>query len=179
MSATRDPFSRQLLLGFGIIFAAIIGAAIAIYFILSDVRARASVIAGSQTKVAIRNGDLAALASLQADAPRAASYAAAITKLLRPRDSLIQFPHQVQSLAASYNVIAEVSFTNEPSTPAPGVAGVATFSLNASGKSDDLLAFLKNIETQSSQFLVAVDTLDFSPNASNGRLAASGRVFFQ
>ena len=175
----KDPFARQLWLSFSIIGTAIVGAAIVLFFVLSDVNIRAGVIARSQTAVATRNGDLAALTKLQADAPAAAGYETAFTKLLSTQDNLIQFPRQVQSLAAAYNVVVQASFISDPSVPTPGVAGVVSFSLNASGKPDDLLAFLKNIETQSTQFLVAIDSVDFSLGDANGRLRTTGRVFFQ
>jgi hypothetical protein len=175
----KDPFTKQLLLNLGIITASIIGAAAAFYFILSDVHARAAVIAQSQAAVTARNSNLTQLASLEGDAPAAATYEAAIAKLLHPRDDLLQFPHQIQTLGETYNVGAQAAFTSEPSAAAANTAGVVTFSLNASGQPDDLLAFLKNVETQSSQFLVIMDSVDFAPVTGSGRMTGSGRVFFR
>jgi hypothetical protein len=119
MSGTKDTFARQMWLNFGITFTAIVGAGVALFFILSDVHAHAALIAKSQATVAARNNNLSALAKLGTDAPAAAVYGTAIAKLLPSLDDLIQFPRQIQAVGASYNVVAQASFTGEPGTLPP------------------------------------------------------------
>ncbi len=175
----KDPFYRQLFLNIGIISVTIVLAVVGLSLLLSDVGAKADLISKYRATTALRNTNLTAIVDLQKNAAEASVYQKAIDRLLPKQDDLIGFPQKVQTLAASYNTNAQITFAGEPTSPANGVAGFVAFNLNVSGQLGDTLAFLKNLETQSPQFLVAIDTTDFSSDGSSGNITASGRVFFQ
>ena len=180
VSVMKDRFIRDFWVSAGIIAAAIVFAFAGFWYVIGLVNAHADTIARYQSGVVTRNASFGAISSLEKNAPTAAAYQAAIVKLLPSQDGLLQFPRNLQMNAAAFNVAVQATFTGEPTPSSPGVAGSVPFSLSASGAQSDLLAFLKNIETQSPQFLVAIDSVDFTMTASSSaKLSASGRVFFQ
>ena len=180
MSLMKDHFVRDFWISAGVVIGAIVAAFAGFWYILGLVNAHADAIAHYQGSVVARNASFSAISSLEKNAPAAAAYQAAISKLLPSQDGLLQFPRNLQTDAAAFNVAAQATFTGDPTPPSPGVAGFASFALNASGAESDLLAFLKNIETQAPQFLVAIDSVDLTvTSSSSAKLAANGRVFFQ
>jgi len=175
----KDPFYRQLTLNIALIAVTTVLAIVGLSFVLRNASAQTAAIAKAHAAAALRNSDLTTIVALQQAAASAANYQTAINQLLPSEDNLISFPQEIKTAGAAYNVIAQASFSGDPTPGANGTAGFASFSLTASGGASDVLSFLKNIETQSSQFLIAVDAVNFSTDGADGTISASGRVFFQ
>ena len=175
----KNPFHRQLLINIGIIAIAVILGVVGLSFVLGDVSTKADMIAQYRVTSAMRNNNLNNIVDLQKAAASAATYQVAINRLMPTEDNLISFPQQIQTTAESHNITAQASFSGDPVPAANGAPGFVAFSLSASGDASNTIAFLKDLETQSSQFLIAIDSADFTTDGSSGNLSANGRVFFQ
>ena len=151
----------------------------ALSLLSADIGARAQAILIYRSSLADRNTNLDTFAQLQKDAPAAAGYQAAIGQLLPSQDDLINFPQDVTTAAKSFNVNTSVSFQGEPAPATASSPGYVGFSLRASGTNANLLAFLKYIESQSTQFLLTVDSVDLAVSDPSSQLSVAGRVFSQ
>jgi hypothetical protein len=175
----KDPFVRQLSISLVVLAGTIALGFLALNFILNDATAQADAIVKYRAAATVSTNNLTSLAGLKQDAGTADKYRAAIGRLLPLEDGLIEFPRQITTLASSYNISAQANLAGEPVLPANDAPGYFPFSLTASGSSDNLLGFLNSLETQSTQFLVSVGSVDLRANDSGWQLSAAGRVFFQ
>ena len=173
----KNNFRKQLLVDFGVILGAVVITSGAIYFLSGDLTAQADKIVADKTLTARQTAAVGTLASLKSEAPIAADYEAAMGKLLPTHDGLINFPQWLTSVGSSHHVSVSFAFQGGATPAAAAVAGSDPFSLSASGSSEDLLAFITDIETQSQAFLLSIDSLSFTNDVGGYRLSATGKVF--
>ncbi len=173
----NSSFKKQLLISFGIIFGAVVAASIALYFLSSDLTAEANKIIFDKTLTARQAVVLSVLADLKRDAKRAAQYKGAMDKLLPAHDDLIGFSQWLNALARAHNISVSFSFRGDNTPATESIPGNDGFSLSSTGLSNDLSAFLKDIETQSPGFLLNVDSFDLVNSAPNYRLSLQGKLF--
>jgi hypothetical protein len=174
-----DSFKKQLWISLGIIITSIVVALIVVYLFISDISSKTSQVLLYRSGIALESANLGNAAQLKKDAAQAALYQTAIQKLLPNQDGLINFPQMVDSIARSYNLNDQVSFTNDSIAPSPSAVGSIGFSIEVDGKASDCVAFLQNIELKSDQFVIRVDNFEFSGGDAKSRLVVGGKVFFQ
>jgi hypothetical protein len=175
----KDNFNRYVWVSFGMVFGALVIAIIAFYFLSGDITSRSSAVSAARVLIAQQNNSLLAFAEIKQDSVAAAKYKTAMDKLLPMQSELINFPQWLQTVAATYNVTADFSFTTSmvPATPTnPGTIG---FSLTANGGNANVISFLKNIESQEPGFLLSLGPVTLSQNGDNTNVVVGGNLFFR
>ena len=136
------------------------------------------VVAARRT-IAERSYALLNLSALKEQGPAAAAYQAQIDALVPPEDALLSYPEFLQGLARTQEVSIAFSFqgsANAPSASFPGYIGV---SVTARGSPDRIRAFIGHIESQSTKFLTAVDSVEVVAEGEGYRADIRGRTFFK
>lgn len=173
----KNVFKKQLLISGSVILGSIIAASVGLYFLSGDLGTQAQKIITEKALAAQQASVLGILAQLESDAPVAAKYSAAIDQLLPIHDDLIGVPGWVNGLAAKHDVTASFSFqgNNNPATNAtPGTDG---FTVLVEGQQANVAAFLNDMESQSPQFLLNVNSLDLVNNGPDYKLSIQGVLF--
>ena len=173
-------FNKQLWVSFTIIAASIAIAVAGMSYFSSALDASAVKLVNDRTSLQAETDAVDTLAQLEHDAPIAAQYQSAINKLLPTQDQLIGFGDLLNAVAASDTVTATFAFQGNPAIPQPGTAGTAAFSLDVVGAPDRIALFLRDIESNSTNFLLTITSFNLTNDGSgNGNLTAQGSLFFQ
>ena len=175
----KDRFTKQLWISAGVIVAGIVLAAGVLGFLSGDISAQASAIANDRAVIQENANAVATLVQLDADAPQAARYQAAIDQLLPNQYGLVTFTQWFSQLGEKYGVTTDAAFQGSVVPPAGTVAGTAQFSFGAEGSPDNLTAFLDGMNAKSSGFLVSLTSFDVASDGMNEKMTGQGVVFFQ
>jgi hypothetical protein len=175
----KDKFKKQLLISFGLILGSGIAAAIGLNFLSGNLHASAEKIIQERAGLSAETMALGSLADLKRDAPLAAQYQAAINKLLPDQYHLIGFGQWLNGIAQHHSVSANVSFQGTPTPPSAGAAGTAIFSISTTGSASDVIAFLKDIETQEPAFLLSINSFDLTSDGTTVNVTGQGTLYFQ
>lgn len=173
-------FKNEVIVGICIIVGAI-----AIFFVVSAIMAGtvgdiSGKIIAAKALLARRAELVSNLAQIKKAASEVGAYGQKMSALLPPQDQLLNLPQALQSSASAHAISFSFSFRGTPTVPQPTVAGIATFSADASGKIDNLLLFLKDIELSSTRYIIGIDNFDLSRvDADNYHLVFQGRAFFR
>ena len=173
----KRSFKAQLWISFGVIFVAIVLATVGMYFFSNDLTAQADKIVADRTLIAQQTAVLGVLAELKHDAPRAAQYAVAMGTLLPKHDDLIGFSGWLNSIAQAHKVSSSFSFRGDNVSASPSSPGTDGFTISVQGSAENLVAFLKDLETQAPGFLLVVDSFDLSSTGTDYRTVLQGRLF--
>lgn len=175
-----DPFKKTLLIGSSLIGGSFALFLLAAYFMAGALASASQEIIGDRTTAAERTYAIENLAVLKQQAPQAEEAGSKITTLLPTQDGLLGFPEFMERTARVHNVGLAFSFSGPP-VPAEGSKepGYVPFQISVDGQADDIVSFVKDIETASTRFLVNFDSLTLSANASAYRADAGGKVYFQ
>lgn len=173
----KGNFKKQLWISSGIILIAVAVTFSVMYFVSGDLTSQATKIVADKNLLAQQAAVVGILAQLKSDAPQSEQYEAAMNQLVPAHEDLISFPTQLQTLGQADNVVVVVTFTgvNVPATASE--LGTDGFSLTATGAASDLDTFFKDLETQSSVYLLSVDSFDFANSDSGYTLSVQGKVF--
>ena len=126
-----------------------------------------------------QTGALAVVAALKEQAAQAATYQTEMDQLLPTQDGLIGFSEWLNNAAAVNEVTTNMSFQGN-AAPASDVApGTAQFSFTATGAPTNLAAFLNDVETQASGFLVQITSFDMTSANGTYQVTGQGNVFFR
>jgi len=174
----KTDFKNQLWLSLGILVAAIVVTAGAIYYFAGDLGRQADAIAAQKNLMSAQNNASFELAHLKNDGPKAADYTTAMNELWSTEDDLIGFPQWLQNVGSNDNVSAESVFAGTPTSPTGG-AGTAGFSMTAQGTLSDLTLFLVDLESRSTGFLVSIGSFDLTYQAPEYRLSGEGTIYFR
>jgi len=175
----KNHFNRYVCVSFGIISGAFIVAVAAFYFLAADISSRASVVSANRAQIAKQNNSLASFAEIKQDSDEASKYKAAMDKLLPAQDELINYPKWLQNVAATYNITADFSFTANTVPAAAASPGTVGFSLTVEGENNNLVSFLKNIESQAPGFLLSFDSFNLTKNGDDTKIVTGGNMFFR
>ena len=174
-----DTFKRKLALDLGIILGGIILATIGLYVLSGRISTQVKKIIADRSLVAQQTAALASLADLTRDAPQAAKYEAAINKLLPDQYQLIGFSDWLAAQGQQFNVTTHFNLQSPPSASSPTSAGTAPFTADAEGSVANIVAFLKDIETQAPGYLLSVNSFDLSNNGDSSRVNIQGTLYVQ
>jgi hypothetical protein len=172
-------FKRQLIISFCIIVASVVAATVALYFVSGDIAAQVDKIQADRALIDQDTGALDVVSDLKEQLPQAVAYQNAIDQLLPTQDGLIGLGDWLNTIASAHQVTATVSFTGNLVPPTLAVPGESAFSLTVDGPLDDVVAFLSDIETKSSGFLLQISSFDVVDNNGSYQLTAQGNVFFR
>ncbi|TSC59496.1 MAG: hypothetical protein LiPW15_801 [Parcubacteria group bacterium LiPW_15] len=120
------------------------------------------------------------LADIKKSSQEVSLYAQKMNSLLPMQEQLLNLPQALQSSASAHAVTFSFSFRGVPILPQTNAAGIAAFSLDSSGKLENLLLFLNDIEPKATRYIISIDTFDLSQvGEGNYHLVLQGRAFFQ
>jgi hypothetical protein len=173
----KNNLGVKLWVSFGVIFGSAALAAVGIYFLVNDITVQTDKIIADKTIVAGQTAALGNLANLKGDAPEAATYQAAMEKVLPVHDDLIGFSQWLTNTGYKRNVVVISAFQGGNVAATDAAPGTDSFVMTATGSLADLSAFLGDVEGGVGGFLLSIDSFDITNDGANYRLAASGRLF--
>ena len=168
---------KQLLLSFGIILVAVGAATWGLYYYSGDITTQADKIISDKDLVTRQASIVGILASLKNDAPKAAIYTTAMEKLLPTHDELIGFQPWLMSRGQSDGVGLNFNFEGNSAPAPPGSYGADGFTLSVSGSTDQIIAFLQDIEIKANAYLLSIDSFDIARSGTTYSVTLQGRVF--
>ncbi len=173
----KKAIGRQLWLSFGIIMVSIGAAAYGLYYFSGNITTAADKIISDKNLISRQASVVSILAHLKNDAPLAASYDAAMNKLLPTHDQLIGFQQWVMDQGSKNGVDATFNFRGDNVAASPTSYGTDGFSLSVSGSEPAVTAFLEGIEIKADAYLLSIDSFDIVKDGNIYRLSLQGRVF--
>ncbi len=150
-----------------------------IFFLVQDTTVNADKIIETRTLLREQATAVVRLASLKQSLAGAAIYTQVMGQLLPSKDQLIDFPRKVSDMAHVHNVSAIFNFLGSESAPGDTTPGFIAFTLDLNGAFPDLQSFLKDLESNTPQFLAYVNTFDLGPGGNGYHLLVAGQVFYQ
>jgi hypothetical protein len=173
----KNSFKKQLWISVGVIVGALVVASLGLYILSNDIAGQTQKIVNDKTEAAQQAAVLGILAQLKSDAPVAATYTAAMNKLVPTHDDLIEVPGWLNTLAANHNVSISFSFQGGNAPASESSFGTDGFTLSVEGAPSDIAAFLADMETNSPKFLLSVTSFNLMSNGSGYSLSVQG-VFY-
>lgn len=173
-------FKREVIFGISVIVGAI-----AVFFVGSSLLSKAigdlsGGIAASKALLAKRSELIANLAEIKRSSQEVAIYRQKMNALLPVQEQLLNLPQALQNSASAHGVSLSFSFRGTQVLPQAGTAGTAGFSLDSSGKLDNLMLFLNDIEPGATRNIISIDSYDLSKvSEENYHLVLQGRAFFK
>ena len=178
-SMQNDHFKRRFWISVSIVIVTIMVSSLALYFLMGSIEETANAIGAARAATAGDNAEFQDLANLKKDAPTAATYQAAMDKLLASQEALITFPTQIDSLSRADAVSVSFAFQGSPTAATPSAPGSEGFTLDISGPMANILAFLKDFESNSPVLLSSLNTASLSGENANDTLRMQGMVYFK
>src|SRR6185437_1369944 len=129
----KERFRKQFWLSSSIIALAIVVGVVAIYILSDMVTADAGQIVKEKNSIAGESVAVGVLADLEAQAPKAAVYAAQINNLLPTHDALFGFSSWLSGIGQAHHVTVAVSFTGTNVTAIASTPGTDSFAMNVDG----------------------------------------------
>ncbi len=158
----------------GIVAIAVIVLTSLIFWLKSDIGARALRVRGQQEELASRAISLNSLSILKADAVKARAFSSLLENTLPLKDQLIHFPRDIEEIARRNGLEFGSSFGEErASTDAtPGYIG---FIFTIGGAYDKIVNFMREVER--GRYIVQWGNVDFAERDGAYRGTISGKVF--
>lgn len=172
-------FKKQAWIGVGIVVGSMIVFGVGFFILAGDIQTQVQAVTAGRDTVANQSVLINSYSNLKENAPAAATYQAAMDKLLATQDDLIGFPSQIDGVARNDNVDLTFSFEGDPVSAGSSTVGYVGFKLNAIGSLDGITAFLKDVELSAPISFSKIDSFDLTQDGSNYSLDAEGRVFFR
>ena len=120
------------------------------------------------------------LATLKQNGSKAKAYSQLIKNFLPDQDDLfINFGKWMGAEASKRNVQASTNLVNRQTASGYDSLGVATFQTDSGGKIDDIIAFLSQVETASTKYIINLENVDISKVSGYDRVVTRGSVYFQ
>lgn len=167
-------FKKRLTINIGVSLIIFVLISASLFFIGKNIAGRAEKIKQLRGEIDFRSRANQSLALLRNDAQKASDYAFALDNILLSRDRLLDFPHQIEAIAAQNNVNFSFGFGQE--TPKDGAGfGVINFNASSAGSFDNLINFLKYIEN--SGYFVKIESFDFQRKGNDFQWLFSGKIF--
>ena len=174
-----EHFRRHVLVNVGIILGSFVVFGAVFYFMTQALSAKTGQIIADRTAIGRRSADLEALASLKADAPRAAELQEKIDALLPNQDGVIGFPQFMNATARTHSLGLAFSFSGPPQPPAANSAGRVPFNASVDGSAENIRNFVNDLETRTTRFLITVSEINLTPQGGGFRADLRGQVYFR
>lgn len=172
-----DNFRKKLIVELSILGVVILLAAILLGILGRAITATADRGLALRRELTMKEAAIGSLAKLKADAVRAASLKPRLDALVPPKDWFINFSNDIAALGRANKVAARAALTGEAEETDTVPAGF-WFEITASSEYDQLLAFLRALETHTPLMrFVNVDLVRGERANFDGNI--KGRVFTQ
>jgi Tfp pilus assembly protein PilO len=170
----QQPFRRSFATSLAVSIGLLLFVALLTLVFGSRIVSASSRVRETKQEIVRRFQAIQSLAVLTNEANKAEPYEATLATLLPPQDKLINFSKDVKALAAKRKL--PITFIFKDAVPASQSAlGYINFQLSLTGERDQILSFVGDLE--GSNYIVAVDTLDFRASGKSSTLSLTGRVF--
>lgn len=166
---------RTVFISVAVIVVSFTAAGLSFFIVNKDLSVQVDAIVKTRELIRDRAVKVVELTNLEKDVSLANTYRQSLDALLPNEDQIYDFTRYLDLLARTHRVGIEFRFDSSVSatTESPGYA---TFTVGANGSAVDLVAFLKSLETQSSQYLLTVEGASISRPGGTYRLSFSGKV---
>lgn len=175
----KKRFSTQLWISSGILVGSVVIAAVALQLIAGKMSADVDAITADRAAAESQTNLLGELTALEAGAPSAARYETAMNQLLPDQYGLVTFPQWLSQLGSKYGVTTDAAFQGSVNLPSGSTAGTAQFSFSAQGSPQNLAAFLADMNTTSSGFLIELTSFGVTNTGSSENMTGQGTLFFR
>lgn len=120
------------------------------------------------------------LASLKKDLTAAKAYENAIDNLVPPKDQLVfGLSNWLGSQERLYGVKANFQFQGKEVESTDDTLGRVAFLMDVTGSVESVIAFLKDLEFNSSRFLMSFDSIEFVKVDPSYKVSVTGYAFFR
>lgn len=123
-----------------------------------------------------RSNSLLSLATLRGEFAKANPYFSFLENVLPPRDQLLSFENELESIARKNNVEFNFNFGEEKESSGKD-PGRVSFRATVAGSYENILNFLKGIE--SSKYFIDSSSIDLVKKGSIFSATVNGKVFFR
>ncbi|PIT92506.1 MAG: hypothetical protein COU08_02075 [Candidatus Harrisonbacteria bacterium CG10_big_fil_rev_8_21_14_0_10_42_17] len=145
-------------------------------FISSDIGKYADRIQKKKTDFAFQGNAIESLALLKEGSKEALNSISLLQNLLPERDQLINLPKDLGRIARRHSLSFDFRFGSEsPGTDA--LPGTVSIQLSVTGAYSDFLNFLR--EMRRSNYLIRIDSFDFSGEAPSYQVRMDGLVYIR
>jgi hypothetical protein len=168
----------KIWLSLAMMAASIIVAFFAIQFLSGKLSVTSNAIVDDRATVQSETNALANLAQLEADAPQAMLYQAAMNQLLPDQYTLVTLPQWLAQLGGKDGVVVSAAFQGAPTLPSGETPGAAQFSFNAQGTPQNIATFLDDMNKKSVGFLVTLTSFGMTSDGLNENVTGQGTAFF-
>ncbi|PIT93122.1 MAG: hypothetical protein COU06_01845 [Candidatus Harrisonbacteria bacterium CG10_big_fil_rev_8_21_14_0_10_38_8] len=165
-----SPFTKKLLIHISIALGGSLLVIIAIILVNGDINRRLERITEHKVNFAIRDQALGILTGSGYDPERAQEAKEVLNTILPSSDELINFPKELRDIASTSNVSIAFSFGTENKSTGDK-PGDISFTMSASGDQDNLLAFLKEVESH--PYFIQFFSVDYKDRS----LSTSGKIY--
>ena len=152
-------FKKQLLTQIGIALGTVLVFALFIILLNSDINKRIEQINKYRGDLAFRNQTIEVLSTAKSDLVRAQPLINNLEGLLPDKDSLVNFPRELEQIAKARKVDFGFGFGNEQAGSAEA-PGFIRFTMTAVGEYGALIAFLSDLEAH--HYFISLDTFDMT-----------------
>lgn len=121
------------------------------------------------------------ISELRAQQTQAASYERIFSLLLPKQDQLLEVPRVIEQSGKAYNVDAKFQFQSSPALDVTSATALP-FALQATGRSDDLAAYLRHLEVTNPRYMISVGRAEITASPQNperSTLAIQGNLYYQ
>ncbi|MEK7608198.1 MAG: hypothetical protein AAB495_01330 [Patescibacteria group bacterium] len=175
----KDEFRGRFIFNLSIIFGSILLGIGVLYILELQIEKTSVSIRNNRMRIAERSFALDNLAGLKRGEAAAESYKKKIDSLLPARDGLFGLGRFFEATARTYDMSASFSFQGSPTEPQDGRPGYVQFVLRTAGSEQNIQSLIKFFETQSTQFLINIETIDLVPSSEGYRGDVFGKAFFK
>ncbi len=146
-----------------------------LFFIGSDITKRIDQIKQIRADLLFRQQLTESLALLHKDSQEAQNYSSELENILPTRDQLLNFPHDLSTIARQNKIELNSSLGQETSGAVEGLKKVG-FTMATQGSFDNFINFLKSLET--GRYFIDLGSIDFSRQNNNFKAFMNGGVFY-
>ncbi len=176
----EQNFRKKVLVNTGIILSAFAIAAVLFSVLGGRLDAASAKIAADRNEAASRTYALENLSMLKTQEPEAAKYKEKLDTLLPNQDGLFSFITYLQGIAKLHQVDISFSYSGPAVAPVVGRPGYIPFTATLAGSSENIIAFIDDMESKSARFMVNFDTAELSGDrGSTYNATVKGKVFFK
>jgi hypothetical protein len=169
-------FKKQFVISVGITLALLAVICTLMFYLQSDVSAKATQISQINDEIISKNISLKNLSDLEKEQPAATPLFASMSALIPSEDMLFSVQHNLQSVAQSDNLAFSSEFGSE-TNPGPSNPGQVAIEMTLQGAYSQILAFLKSAESENFVSISSIDLIQ-EPSGSNFNAIITGNIPF-
>jgi Tfp pilus assembly protein PilO len=175
----QDNFRRESWISIAVIVGSLLVYGGLVWWFDRDLEAKAKDVALSRSLINQRAKSIEVLANLKRNSREVESRQEIMAQLIPVREELLNFPRWLEGIARLHGVAMVFSFDPGTTPPQGDRPGHENFRLTANGSYEELERFFRDIEQQSSRFLLSLNSFDLVRTESDYRATVLGRVYYR